>query len=181
MLRDLSSDERGTPAFIIALAHKVMGGIDLDPASCEAANMVVQAHIFYTKEMDGLTLPWYGRVWLNPSFSQPLCGQFIDKLLAEIESGHVDEAMILVNYSTGRWFHRLLAFPGLRIGFFRHHPLHPNARLEFTPLPGNKRNVANNPTGQAIFYYGDNGHLFHKYFEDHCTIVQRISAHGVLL
>lgn len=51
---------------IIEAARSVLGGIDLDPASCAEANREVRASCYYTKEVDGLALPWFGRVWLNP-------------------------------------------------------------------------------------------------------------------
>ena len=44
-----------------------MGEIDLDPASCAfPAQQVVRATTFYTKEQNGLTLPWRGRVRAEP-------------------------------------------------------------------------------------------------------------------
>ena len=53
-----------TPTYILDMAHKVMGGIDLDPASSADANVNVRAAQYL--ERDGLSQPWCGRVWLNP-------------------------------------------------------------------------------------------------------------------
>jgi hypothetical protein len=62
--------EYRTPAKYVEAARRVLGGIDLDPASSAEANVVVRASKFFTKEDDGLKHPWAGRVWLNP----PYCG-----------------------------------------------------------------------------------------------------------
>ena len=50
----------------MAAARQVLGSIDLDPASCATANLVVKARTFYKKDDDGLVHPWKGNVFLNP-------------------------------------------------------------------------------------------------------------------
>ena len=47
-----------TPLRIIEPARRVLGEIDLDPASCEAANRVVKATRIFTESDDGLTQKW---------------------------------------------------------------------------------------------------------------------------
>lgn len=62
-----ASPERFTPPHIVELARRVMGSIELDPASCKKANEYVQAKRYYTAAEDGLTKPWKARtVFLNP-------------------------------------------------------------------------------------------------------------------
>lgn len=58
--------EHGTPPAIVEAAHAVMGGIDLDPASCEKANHYVEAVEFFNQEDNGFRQTWHGRVFLNP-------------------------------------------------------------------------------------------------------------------
>ena len=63
-----ASVEWFTPPDIIEAARECMGGIDLDPASCKAANdLVVKSARFYCEADDSLARSWDARsVWLNP-------------------------------------------------------------------------------------------------------------------
>ena len=69
---DYDGDEWYTPNTIISDAHQLLGGIDLDPASCETAQRTVQAKRYFTKSDDGLAKQWRGNVWLNRAHSQIL-------------------------------------------------------------------------------------------------------------
>src|SRR6516162_4901855 len=61
-----------TPPDIIERARRVIGTIDLDPASCEVANRAVGALRWFGPErdglawQDGLACTWSGSVWVNP-------------------------------------------------------------------------------------------------------------------
>ena len=56
------NDECYTPPVYIEAVKTVFGGdIDLDPASSETANLVVQAKQILTAENDGLKGDWHGR------------------------------------------------------------------------------------------------------------------------
>jgi len=47
-----------TPPYLVEAARRVMGGIDLDPASSARANEGVRASRFFDREQDGLQQPW---------------------------------------------------------------------------------------------------------------------------
>jgi DNA N-6-adenine-methyltransferase (Dam) len=88
-----------TPPDIIALAVEVIGGIDLDPANCAAANETVGAKVFHTLADDGLKQEWHGRVFLNPPYSK--IATFVAKLIDEMASGRETEAFSRL--STANW------------------------------------------------------------------------------
>lgn len=120
------NNEWYTPTEHLDLARQVLGAIDLDPASNAIAQKRVRATRFFTKEDDGSSLPWHGRVWMNPPYSRNLMSQFVDKLLFELECGRVTDAIVLTNNCTDpAWFHRLSSataaqcFPRGRIKFLR--------------------------------------------------------------
>ena len=73
-----------TPFNIIESARVVMGSIDLDPASSESANNIVKATKYYTKEDNGLEQSWFGNIWLNPPYSQPLVKYFTNAVVSKI-------------------------------------------------------------------------------------------------
>ena len=52
--RTPNSNEWYTPTQYVEAARRVLGGIDLDPASCEVANATVKATRYLTKDDDGL-------------------------------------------------------------------------------------------------------------------------------
>ncbi len=60
------TNEHFTPPDIVERARALLGGFDLDPASCEEANKTIGASRIYTIEDDGLSKDWSGRVFLNP-------------------------------------------------------------------------------------------------------------------
>lgn len=121
-----STVEWYTPRQYVEAARSVLGAFDLDPASSETANLIVKAEKFYTVDNDGLNKPWRGRVWLNPPFTSGLIEQFVDKLLAEINSQNVTSAIVLCDNATEtNWFCKLAAratvicFTNHRINFIR--------------------------------------------------------------
>lgn len=100
------SDGWYTPAWLVEKARAVLGGIDTDPASCEAAQSVVQATTYYTRNDDGLARSWHGRLWLNPPYSRT--EPWTRKAMAAYASGAVPAALILTNaYTDTNWWQDL--------------------------------------------------------------------------
>lgn len=92
----MDSPEWYTPAVFVEAAREVMGRIDLDPASCEEANQVVNATEYFTEQEDGLKQHWHETVFLNPPGG--LVPEFWHKLIFEFERGHTRQA-VWIGYS----------------------------------------------------------------------------------
>ena len=65
------NNEWSTPAPHLALVRQVLDQIDLDPASNDIAQRRICAARYFTKDDDGLSKPWHGRVFMNPPFAYP--------------------------------------------------------------------------------------------------------------
>ena len=142
-----------TPRHIIESVRAVMGEIDLDPASSEMANDIIQAKDYYTTGEDGLKQDWHGRVWLNPPYSQPEITNFAKA----VTSKNYDEIMILVNNATETDWFRMMAEPSNAICFI-------NKRLRFIDKRGKPSGMP--LQGQAILYRGSNVNKFVEEFKE---------------
>jgi hypothetical protein len=157
-------DEWYTPAEYVEAARRVMGGIDLDPASTPFANETVQAETIYTKEDNGLAVQWAGRVFLNPPYSYPKVEQFTTRLIDEAAAGNVSQAILLVNNSSDTdWFQALLArFPACftdgRVRFYR----------DTGEYFGTRQ-------GQTFFYIGPNREKFNAVFGAYGVVVKAVA------
>jgi phage N-6-adenine-methyltransferase len=150
-----------TPELYIEAARRVMGGIDLDPASDPLANETVRAGRFYTREDNGLTQPWFGRVWMNPPYRR---GQdkdsvypFAVRMADAVANDEVEQAIVLVNGAIETaWFHIMgevasaICLVRKRIKFW--HPDKPEAD---SPLQG-----------QVFLYFGADLKAFRDEFTE---------------
>lgn len=114
-----------TPPEII----RALGVFDLDPCSSEAAHKFNHsAQQFYTKEEDGLIKKWFGRIWLNPPYTQPIITKFIERLAL-----HGNGIALLYNRCDNKMFHNIIFPKADSICFLRN-------RISFYRLDGTRGN-----------------------------------------
>lgn len=148
LLTSSASVEWFTPGRYIEVVRELLGGIDLDPASCEQANRIVGAGRYFTEADDGFTKPWLARsVFLNPPYSrrdgESNQSLWSARLLFDYQQGNVKEAVLLVNaVPAERWWRPLwdfpVCFPDHRIRFYSpdgepQSPTHSNAFVYLGP------------------------------------------------
>lgn len=143
------SSEHFTPSFVVEAARACMGSIDLDPASCAEANLVVEARHYYSKAEDGLQQRWHGNTWINPPGGvcpQPFAAiwqtrshavAWWRKLMNEYDAGRVAQAIFLgfsaeiLQTSQHSEYRSCLEFPicvpAKRLCFSGSDPTHANA------------------------------------------------------
>ena len=151
------NNEWYTPPEFIEAARTVMGGINLDPASCIIANNTVRADRFFDEDSDGLNQKWVGRIWLNPPYAQPLVGQFINKVCDEYMARNITQACVLVNNFTETEAGQKLINVATSVCF-------PSSRIKFLDSKGEA--VGAPLQGQMIAYFGAKKTKFIKEFSD---------------
>ena len=163
LMTKCSGDEEWyTPSQYIESARAVLGQFDVDPASNPVAQQTVKATTDFTKDDDGLSKTWIGRVWLNPPFTARIINLFIDKMIAHYQSGEISEAIVLTNNATDTsWFHnavkvaQAICFTSGRINFYK------NNGAKSTPT-----------NGQVFFYFGKNVDSFNQEFSKYGWVVK---------
>jgi len=88
-----SNDEHYTQAHVF----KTLGlEFDLDVCAPKGGVSYIPALNHYSLEDDGLTQPWFGRVWMNPPYSKP--APWVEKF---VNHGN---GVALLPVTRGRWF-----------------------------------------------------------------------------
>ncbi|HUX55998.1 MAG TPA: DNA N-6-adenine-methyltransferase [Bacteroidales bacterium] len=153
-----------TPAEYVEKSRNVMGSIDIDPASSDAAQQIVKAKQYYTVNDNGLDKNWIGNIFLNPPYSCTKIKAFTDKIIEEYKAGHIKQAIVLTNNNTDTtWFHKLaqistvMCFTKGRIKFY------------------NGEEISDPMYGQVFFYIGNDSAKFKEYFSEVGLIMQDAS------
>lgn len=158
VLTSYATGEWYTPPEYVQLAREVLGDIDLDPASAALPQSWIRAGQFYTEREDGLTRPWYGRVWLNPPYGKTRNKSNMDvwasKLEAEYGAGRVTAAVLLINSTHGyAWYERL---------WTRYPVCCARERIRFIDAEGRQAGEAKR--GQTFLYMGTDLAAFARVF-----------------
>lgn len=110
--QDSGNYEWYTPLKIVFAAKQVMGSIDLDPFASKESAERMNVINYITVEEDGLTMKWFGNVWMNHPFSRENNHACVAKLVAEYCSLRVKQACCITFAATSeRWFKPLLDYP----------------------------------------------------------------------
>lgn len=150
-----------SPQVLVEAARACFGGtIDLDPASCREANKVVQAKNFYSVAEDGLSQPYYGRMWMNPPFPwEP----WAPKLMTEWKSGKGKIrsviALCTTRVTTAAYFHPVVAASSAILKMC--------GRLAFW---GPKAGAPDE--GHELYYLGSEPDAFKRHFSRFGTVFQ---------
>lgn len=77
---------------------------DLDPCAPPGGVPWVPAAAHYSLEHDGLSLPWFGNVWLNPPYGKQT-GQFLQRMRE-----HAQGVALVFSRTDTTWFHESAIF-----------------------------------------------------------------------
>ncbi len=159
-LTQSKSNEWYTKSKYIERARSVLGSIDLDPASNVLAQSWIQASTFFTKDDDGFSKSWFGRVWLNPPYgtSRPNASDWMLKAISEYDAGRVIAAILLVRGDS----------KGIKQLEERFPCCNPDHRIAFIDASGQEQDRP--PPGYRFFYLGPDAGKFRAVFSEIGTI-----------
>jgi ParB family transcriptional regulator, chromosome partitioning protein len=158
-------EEWYTPKVLLDAVKAVLGTIDLDPASCDVAQLNVQARTYYTKAQDGLRSPWHGKIFLNPPYHVPVIDFFCTKLLRELDAGHTTEAILLVKSITHIPWFQLVSRHAQVICFVER-------KRRFVHATKDGKSPVH---GQALLYFGTHVQRFCEVFEPLGRLMQPLT------
>lgn len=99
-----TSDHWSTPWEIVHELEKEFGTFDLDPCCRDETAKAVR---YYTPKHNGLSIPWSGRVFMNPPYSRP--APWLEKAHQAVTKEAADVVVALLPVRTDtRWFHQLV-------------------------------------------------------------------------
>ena len=154
-----------TPSLYTDAVREVLGGIDLDPASCAAANEWIGATTYYTEDDDGLSKPWRGLLFINPPYGKTGSRSNQDIWASRLVSGWANDsihsAILLTKSVPGyKWWDNLFRFVRPTVCFV-------SERIKFLRLNKYGRVIAEGQAkaGSNFWYFGYDRRLFERVFE----------------
>jgi phage N-6-adenine-methyltransferase len=130
-----------TPRGLLEALYRVFS-FDLDPCSPRKKGPV-KARVRFTAEDDGLSLPWHGRVFVNPPYGRTL-GAWIAKARSEFETGNAKTVVLLIPARTDTSYWHAHIKERATVRFLK-------GRLRFGDGNGDGRQSAPFPSALAIF------------------------------
>lgn len=94
-----ASDEWPTPQDFFDKVSDEFGGFDLDPC-CTSES--AKAPKFFTKEDDGLSQVWRGKVWMNPPYGRTI-GHWMAKAFRSFKAGATVVCLVPARTDTAWW------------------------------------------------------------------------------
>lgn len=143
------SDERYTPPWLLERVTAFLGEGWFDPCPRSYGN---------APAVNGLAVPWVGRVFCNPPYSR--MGPWVAKFCGET---FTEGLLLTLAYTDTRWFQPL----------FDYTILFPQGRICFLDSTG--RAIHRPPFGSALVYRGRRQAAFARAFGDMGAIVHRHS------
>lgn len=153
-----ASNDWYTPPEVVEAARLTMGGIDLDPASCEEANKVVRATNFLSA--GGLSLLWSGRVFCNPPGGR-LNGKSSQKIWWERFSQFYETGQITAGIFVAFSLEQLQVTQSCDHPMLGYTICVPSKRLKYWRPSGPAKSP---PHASCIVYCGPMPGLFHERF-----------------
>jgi len=144
--------EHYTPLDFLLKVFRFSGEIDLDPCSNSLETPNVQARQHFTKELDGLSQFWQGKVYVNPPYGREI-SKWVDKAISEYQSKRSSEIYILLPSRTDTKWHKSLD---------KYSRCYLTGRLKFKN-PANQNNAA--PFPSVLFYLGVRNSEFIDYWK----------------
>ena len=140
-------DTWNTPKEFVDDLIKFFNIIDLDPCSNDINNPNIPALNHFTKESNGLSHDWHGKVFMNHPYSESKL--WVHYAVWQYERGNADEIVMLIKLDVStKWWKSVAKYPWIAI----------NKRMKF----GNQKGAA--PFQSAIVYLGNNLDKFKKVF-----------------
>lgn len=147
LLTSSASSEHPTPQWLVDQLAREFGPFDLDPCAT-AAN--AKAPRFYTKDQDGLSQPWAGRIWLNPPYGREI-GAWLRRAAQAGAEGHLAVTLVPARSTGAQWWIEATAAASLPPRFIPGRLVNPEtgrqwtipaAVLVFGPVQGRHGSVA---------------------------------------
>lgn len=172
------SNEWYTPAKYILSVRRVLGTIDLDPASNLLANQTVKSARYFGADngIDGLFEPWRGKVFCNPPYGRrELDGKlqsnqklWSQKMIGAYTGSYIAEGILLINSNTEASYFRQL---------WKYWKCFTDHRIKFVAPPSVAKK--NQPTkGNVFVYFGKRPLAFAFEFSQWGQIVPALDRYG---